>query len=153
MESSKKRSKMAPEDLGPENLPEDKQVGVTYIEYDNLEAPELSKLDGKTLAAMMEGDDWKQQYESLNVLRALNKYQREVLLDGGDSEDSMLAKIVAPFIAAQVDNLRSNISKCALMLVKEFYMKGAEIQEPDLRVAHFSRIVLPVTLIKTVFEK
>lgn len=50
---------MAPEDLGPENLPEDQQVGVTYIEYDSLEAPELSKLDGKTLAAMMEGEDWK----------------------------------------------------------------------------------------------
>jgi len=102
---------------------------------------------------MMEGEDWKQQYESLNVLRALNKYHRQVLLDGGDSEDSMLAKIVAPFIAAQVNNLRSNISKCALMLVKEFFMKGAEISEPDLRMAHFSRIVLPVTLIKTVYEK
>jgi hypothetical protein len=59
MESSKKRQKMTPEDLGPENLPEDQQVGVTYIEYDSLEAPELSKLDGKTLAAMMEGEDWK----------------------------------------------------------------------------------------------
>ena len=144
---------MAPEDLGPENLPEDQLVGVSYIQYDNLEEPELSKLDGKTLATMMEGEDWKQQYESLNVLRALNKYHRQVLLDGGDSEDSMLAKIVAPFIAAQVNNLRSNISKCALMLVKEFFMKGAEISEPDLRMAHFSRIVLPVTLIKTVYEK
>ena len=100
MESSKKKQKMAPEDLGPENLPEDAQVGVTYIEYDSLEAPEISKLDGKTLANMMESEDWKQQYESLNVLRALNKYHREVLLDGGDSDDSMLAKVVAPFIAA-----------------------------------------------------
>ena len=65
----------------------------------------------------------------------------------------MLAKVVSPFIAAQVDNLRSNISKCALMLVKEFYMKGAEAPEPDSRMQHFSRIVLPITLIKTVYEK
>ena len=80
MESSKKKQKQ--EDLGPENLPEDAQVGVTYIEYEQLEAPEMSKLDGKTLANMMESDDWKQQYESLNVLRALNKFHRDVLLDG-----------------------------------------------------------------------
>jgi len=113
----------------------------------------MSKLDGKTLAAMMEGEDWKQQYESLNVLRALNKYHREVLLDGGDSEESLMAKVIAPFIASQVDNLRSNISKCALMLVKEIYLRGTEIAEPDNRMSHFSRIVLPVTLIKTVYEK
>jgi|LauGreDrversion4_2_1035121.scaffolds.fasta_scaffold411697_2 hypothetical protein len=153
MESSKKKSKMTVEDLGPENLPEDAQVGVTYIEYESLEAPEMSKIDGKTLAAMMEGEDWKQQYESLNVLRALNKYHREILLEGGDSEESLMAKVVAPFIANQVDNLRSNISKCALMLVKEIYLKGAEISGPDARMSHFSRVVLPVTLIKTVYEK
>jgi hypothetical protein len=64
-----------------------------------------------------------------------------------------MAKVVAPFIAAQVDNLRSNISKCALMLVKEIYLKGAEIPEPDGRMSHFSRIVLPITLIKTIYEK
>ena len=47
------------EDLGPENLPEDAQVGVSYIEYEALEAPEMSKVDAKTLAAMMENEDWK----------------------------------------------------------------------------------------------
>lgn len=65
----------------------------------------------------------------------------------------MLAKVVAPFIAAQVDNLRSNISKCALMLVKEFFMRGADTPEPDARMSHFCRLVIPVTLIKTVYEK
>jgi hypothetical protein len=100
MESSKRKPKQAPEDLGPENLPEDAQVAITYIEFDQLEAPELSKLDGKTLANMMESDDWKQQYESLNVLRSLNKYHREVLMEGGDDRGSMLAKVVSPFIAA-----------------------------------------------------
>ena len=48
----------------------------------------------------MESDDWKQQYESLNVLRSLNKYHREVLMEGGDDQGSMLAKVVSPFIAA-----------------------------------------------------
>ena len=128
-------------------------MGVSYIEYENLEEPEMSKLDGKTLAAMMEGEDWKQQYESLNVLRALNKYHREVLFEGGESQESIMNKVVAPFIAAQVDNLRSNISKCALMLAKEIFMRGAEAPEPDHRMSQFSRIVLPVTLIKTVYEK
>ena len=46
--------------MGPENQPEDAQVAITYIAFDQLEAPEMSKLDGKTLANMMESDDWKQ---------------------------------------------------------------------------------------------
>jgi len=140
-------------DLGPEILPEEAQVGVSYIEYEALEAPDMSKLDGKTLAGMMEGEDWKQQYESLNVLRALNKYHREVLFEGGESEESLMSRVIAPFIASQVDNLRSNISKCSLMLVKEMYMRGTERSEPDIRMRHFSRLVLPVTLLKTIYEK
>lgn len=39
------------------------------------------------------------------------------------------------------------------MLVKEFYLKGAEVPEPDSRMTHFSRIVLPITVFKTVYEK
>jgi hypothetical protein len=39
------------------------------------------------------------------------------------------------------------------MLVKEIYLRGAEMAGPDHRMKHFSRIVLPVTLIKTVYEK
>ena len=60
----------------------------------------MSRLDGKSLAAMMEGEDWKQQYESLNVLRALNKYHRDVIFDGGELEESLMSRVIAPFIAA-----------------------------------------------------
>lgn len=65
----------------------------------------------------------------------------------------MMSKVVAPFIAQQVDNLRSNISKCALMLVKEIYMLGAEAPQADPRLASFCKTVLPITLLKTVYEK
>lgn len=34
--STKKSSKVPVEDMGPENLPEDVQVGVSYIEYEQL---------------------------------------------------------------------------------------------------------------------
>ena len=32
-------------------------------------------------------------------------------------------------------------------------MRGAEVSQPDPRMSHFSNIVLPVTLLKTVYEK
>lgn len=124
MESSKKK-KSTVEDLGPENLPDDAQVGVSYIEFDLLDALPAS-FDLKSMTAtLLDIDDWKQQYDALNVLRSINKYQRETFLGSCEEEDSLLSKVIAPFLAQQVDNLRSNISKCALMLVKEIYMQGA----------------------------
>ncbi len=58
MESSKKK-KSTIEDLGPENLPEDAQVGVSYIEFDLLD-PLPADFDLKSMAAnLLDIDDWK----------------------------------------------------------------------------------------------
>lgn len=54
------------------------------------------------------------------MLRALNKYRRDQLLDFIAS-----AVLGAGFIKEQIENLRSNLSKCALMFVKEVLMQGA----------------------------
>jgi hypothetical protein len=64
-----------------------------------------------------------------------------------------MTKIVAPFAEQQVENLRSNVSKCALMLVKEILMLASDQDSPDLRMRFFIKQVLPITLHKTVYEK
>lgn len=67
---------------------------------------------------------------------------------------SVLSNIIAPFVKEQIENLRSNVSKCALMLVKEVFQLGFS-QEVigDTRLKTFVRLTLPGTLRFTVFEK
>lgn len=49
--------------------------------------------------------------------------------------------------------MRSNLSKCALMLVKEVFLVGVQSEGPDSRLSGFVKLVLPTALVKTVFEK
>ena len=71
------------------------------------------------------------------------------------SEESEYSRLIAQFVKDGVDNLRSNLTKCALMLVKELFgSTGLHVyQEPDQRLRSILRIALPTVLLKTVFEK
>ncbi len=91
---------------------------------------------------MTSSDDWRKQYDAVNQLRVLNKFHKE-FLSTRLSQDT-----IGIFIKAQVDNLRSNLSKNALLLVQEVFsdVRGNEI-------AGFIRLVVPTVLIKTDFEK
>jgi hypothetical protein len=44
MEGSKKTAKVPVEDMGPEHLPEDQQVGVSYVTYEQLQDANLPSL-------------------------------------------------------------------------------------------------------------
>lgn len=110
--------------MGPEHPTDDSMVGVSYIEFDQLEEPSPQQYDVASLEALAESEDWKLHYECLNILRAINKHNREYLLDSTSGE-SILSGIAAPFVRDQIDNLRSNLSKCALMLVKELFEVGS----------------------------
>ena len=135
--------------LGPEHPTDDSLVAVSYIEYEHLEDP--GQIEDKEVLAFASSDDWKQQYDCLNMMRALNKHHRDYLLRG--DEESILSSIVAQFVREQVDNLRSNLAKCALMRVKEVFADGVCAEGPDSRLRPFVRAVLPLTLLKTIFER
>lgn len=57
-------------------------------------------------------DDWKAQYEAVNLLRQLGKHHHAQL--------AVHLPLLADFVRAQVDNLRSNLMKNALLFLKEF---------------------------------
>lgn len=65
----------------------------------------------------------------------------------------MISGVAAAFVKEHIDNLRSNLSKCALMLAKEVFEVGASASGQDTRLGKFTAAVLPHALIKTVFEK
>lgn len=121
-------------------------VGVSYIEYENLEEPTASQMDPAALLSLAGSEDWKHHYECLNILRALNRYKRDYFL-------SEPVQALTTFMREQVDSLRSNLGKCALMLVKEVFQAGTGSAEADSRLASFVRQVLPTVILKTVFEK
>ena len=58
-------------------------------------------------------DDWKAQYDAVNVLRQLSKFNHELLI-------SHLSKF-GEFLKVQIDNLRSNLIKNALLFIIEFF--------------------------------
>lgn len=87
-------------------------------------------------------DDWKAQYEAINTLRSLNRYNTDVLVAYLDQ--------FSKFVRSQVDNLRSNLSKNSLLFLKEF---SANKQVDHAKISGFIAHVYPVALIKTIYEK
>ena len=55
---------------------------------------------------------------------------------------------LSQFVRDQIDNLRSNLSKAALILVTELFKA-----KRDREIAPFVSLTLPSILIKTVYEK
>ena len=117
--------------MGPEHPTDDSQVGVSYTEFENLE--DVGVVDFTNLQSLFTGEDWKMHYEGLNIIRALNKHQRDTLLGRPDEvvEETFFSKAIAPFVREHIDNLRSNLSKCALMLIKEVFQMSGKEERPD----------------------
>lgn len=100
MEGSKKKA-VPVEDMGPEHLPEDQQVGVSYIEFEALQdmgVPDLAQI--AEMATTGGSEEWKQHYDCLNLIRAVNKYHRESLFSPAEGDnETFMSKIIAPFCA------------------------------------------------------
>jgi hypothetical protein len=99
MEGSKKKA-VPVEDMGPENLPEDQQVGVSYIEFEALVdtgVPVLAQLIEMATTGVSE--EWKQHYDCLNLIRMMNKYHRQSLFTPIADNETLISKIIAPFCA------------------------------------------------------
>ena len=85
MESVKpKKQKVEP---GPELPQDDSQAGVQYLNYEELQPlseEQLQNVDNtlvNTLKEKTSSEDWKAQYEAVNILRSLSKFHRDILVD------------------------------------------------------------------------
>ena len=61
---------------------------------------------------MSDPEEWNAQFEAINLLRVINKYHFDTLMQNLQS--------FTKFLKDSVDNLRSGISKNALMFTTEF---------------------------------
>jgi hypothetical protein len=68
-------------------------------------------------------EDWKEKYGAVDDLRAVNKFCKDF---------PSFVEIAMPMIVEGIENLRSNVSKNALVLAKELYKN--EHHEDDLRL-------------------
>ncbi len=62
---------------------------------------------------MGDPEDWLAMFNALNNLRVMNKYHSAVLMEN--------LEFFSNFVKQSVENLRSNISKNALMFCTEFF--------------------------------
>ena len=95
---------------------------MTYTSFDELNDFEDShtfKQDLKQyltqdiVIKMSDPEEWNEQFEAINQLRVMNKFHYDVLMKNLIS--------FSKFIKDSVDNLRSGISKNALMFTTEFF--------------------------------
>jgi hypothetical protein len=85
--------------------------------------------------------DWKLQFDAVENLRILNKFYAKEL---GDNINQF-----SLFIFKAIDNLRSNLSKNALLLVKEVYENFRHVAPND----DFVELTLPKILEKGISDK
>lgn len=94
---------------------ENNQQAVKYTSFDDL-TNELPILDEAFLGELIkakESTDWKLAFDYLDVLRKINKFHPE--------DFAALFPKVLPFILSNVGNLRSNLIKNGLVLMKEVF--------------------------------
>ena len=94
---------------------ENNQQAVQYTSFDDL-TNELPILDESFLGELLkakDSTDWKQAFDYLDVLRKINKFHPE--------DFAALFPKVSPFILSNIGNLRSNLIKNGLILIKEVF--------------------------------
>lgn len=67
-------------------------------------------------------EEWHNQFSALDNLRIINKFHVDTLM--------FYLSQFAPFIKSGVDNLRSGISKNALMLTTELFSNKENMKDP-----------------------
>lgn len=89
------------------------QIVAKYISYAEL-TNDISFLDESflfELTKVKEASDWKQSFDNLDILRKFNKFHPEELI-------KISPKLIG-FLISNLSNLRSNLTKNALILTKE----------------------------------
>lgn len=101
------------------------------MQFEELEDFEDDHLFKTNLADYMENDlknrmanaeEWHRQFEAINFLRIKNKYHIDILMTNIGSYGT--------FIKESIENLRSGISKNALMLTSEFFDNLDTMNDP-----------------------
>ena len=104
---------------------------VIYVQFEELKDFEDDHLFKTNLTDYMENDlknrmanaeEWDRQFEAINFLRIKNKYHIDILMTniGG----------YTTFIKESIENLRSGISKNALMFTSEFFDNLDTMNDP-----------------------
>lgn len=97
-------------------------------------------------------ENWSGQFDAVNEIRVMQKYHSDKLMENLGN--------FTQFIHDSVDNLRSGISKNALMLTTELSLNdnalGVTAKDSEKnrdKTIKFIQSVVPVLLFKTVYDK
>jgi len=128
-------------DISPNS--EANQPAVKYTSYEDL-ADDIAILDEtffSELVKVKDSTDWKLSFDYLDILRKFNKYHSE--------EFGLIFPKILSFLISNVMNLRSNLIKNALILVKEVFNYNVKF----LSFICFTQPELLTDLIPLLYEK
>ena len=92
-------------------------------------------------------EEWLNQFNAIDSLRIMNKFYSYDLIEN--------LELFIQFAKDSVENLRSNISKNALMFCTELFNNQETISEIKYReqTTKFIKVIMPSLLFKTVYDK
>lgn len=152
-----KRIKIAPDDDKilmsiqmeiEEDLKENqnKVTTTTYLKYSEL--PDIKIIDPNELLVIIDNIEetscWMNQIDAINKLRSLNKYNNSLLLDS--------LHYIIPHFHHLTTNLKSNISKNSLILLKEITNNKDLICNSNFKDEWFNEII-NISLIQSTYIK
>lgn len=117
-----------------------------YLSYEDLpnaysELKDYSQLFSELKSKANDKEDWKTQFDVLESLRILNKYNSSIF--GKSLND------YTTFIQKSMNSIRSNLSKNGLLLVKEIFGQFKETNPP----AEFLAVIVPSVLERGISDK
>ena len=92
---------------------------VAYTPYSELPHIDNPLLAIDTIKSSINDPHWKTHFNTINLLRSLNKHTPDIIAKELPS--------TTPFLIQSIQNLRSNISKNALLLVQELGSQNLEV--------------------------
>eukprot|EP00359_Climacostomum_virens_P009998 CAMPEP_0204908738 /NCGR_PEP_ID=MMETSP1397-20131031/7628_1 /ASSEMBLY_ACC=CAM_ASM_000891 /TAXON_ID=49980 /ORGANISM="Climacostomum Climacostomum virens, Strain Stock W-24" /LENGTH=249 /DNA_ID=CAMNT_0052078361 /DNA_START=1 /DNA_END=747 /DNA_ORIENTATION=+ len=109
---------------------------ISYSDYSELRN---ASVDADELFGLLRSPDWRMQFDGLNLVRVLNKFQWEYFLS--------LAADALPILVTLTDSPRSQLSKNALTAIGEIFIV------PRAESFGFVGQIVPILLLKAQSEK
>lgn len=135
-ELSRNREIMLGEELHKMQSSEVEEAEVKYISWEDLTQLKIDGLGDmcEIIKAISDESDWKKQFEAIDKVRRLNKYDYPVFL-------TVFSKVINKLLCL-LSNLRSGICKNALILINEVLSNYNEPNFPDTMLCQLIKLVI-----------
>lgn len=123
-------------------------TGIEYLASSDIQPSQQPKKDLQRVLKIFEKPEWPEIFDSLNLLRGLSLHHRDLLVASGSLQ------FITRAVSKQMDNLRSAVSKNAILTVCDMFTGLGRQMDPEvptiisvlLKVSSYSYYSMPLVL-------